>query len=262
MSVLIEVIKLFSIRIGVDIMNNDEIRLQFLQRLYDRFYDGNRSEYPNTDEIIQQSGLDSLDSDSVHANVDHLAKSGYIDGVGALGTAYPVSVRLESFGIDFVEGHNEELLNFHNKIRFRILSVLYELNFGGQLGSYIGVDENFINSLELEDVSKDLIFGELVYLQKNGFIKGLSTSGVTYPKNIMIDTYGINVVESILNDSIKSIKESEVETGIKTELKEIENESDRTTKSQKFKSFIQRHETSIAKIVTELIKAWISSGSI
>lgn len=241
-------------------MNNDEIRLKFLETLYARFYSGNRFEYPETDEIISESELNSLDKDMVHANVDYLAKSGYLDGVGSLGFAYPVSVKLESLGIDFVEGHDNELLELHNKIRFRILTNLYEQNFAGQLGKYIGVSDDFIDSLELEGISNDLIFGELVYLEQNGFIKGISSSGVTYPRNVMIDTYGIDTVENIIENSLENISDSNIDDEIKNEITEIKNESNKTTKSQKFKNLLQKHESSIAQIVTELIKAWISSG--
>ncbi len=244
-------------------VNNEEIRYTFLQTLYDRFYTDKPNDYVSTEELIKDAGLSNEDRNTVEANIVYLKNDYYIEGVGQLGSAITLSVKLNSSGLDFVEDRNQAMADYHGKLRFKVLSALYEFHFGGNIG-------RFTSSLELaEQLSsgeeeKKQILADIIYLGDRGYINPQYTSGTYYPRWISIQNSGIDVVDSIFQQSIEDLETAEIESSAQNEIEEIKNETDKKTKSEKFRDFLSRHERSATTIIVESINAainsWLSSG--
>lgn len=58
-------------------MNNEEICSEFLQEMYDRYYDDKPNEYLSTEEIIQNVELSDEDRNTVNAPIDYLKIIGH-----------------------------------------------------------------------------------------------------------------------------------------------------------------------------------------
>ena len=74
---------------------------------------------------------------------------------------------------------NSKIVN-HQEIRFQILYYLYNKHYGGELHQPQGV-ENIIQETELKNVEKNIIYGDIVYLEQSGFIQGEYYIGFAYP---------------------------------------------------------------------------------
>ena len=103
-------------------MNNEEIRYAILKALYDRHYNGGAQQHVLTEEIIKDAKLENEDRNLVDANIDYLKKAFLVEGLTALGVAIPRELKIESSGIDYVETRNHEALEYHGRLRFKILA--------------------------------------------------------------------------------------------------------------------------------------------
>ena len=88
---------------------------------------------------------------------------------------------------------------------------------------------------------------------EKGYLHPQYASGTYYPRYINIENSGIDVVDSIFEQSIQDLEDVEIGTEAQTELEEIKNESDKKSKSEKFRSFLGRHENSATTIIVESI---------
>jgi len=244
-------------------VNNEEIRYRFLNTLYDRFYTDKPNAHISTEELIKDAGLSNEDRNAVEANIVYLKNDWYVEGVGQLGQAIPLSVKLNSSGIDFVEDRNQAMADYHGKLRFKILSALYEFHFGGNIGRFSSSLE-LAEQLSSTEEEKKQILADIIYLGDRGYINPHYASGTYYPRWISIQNSGIDVVDSIFQQSFEDLEAAEIESSVQHEIEEIKNEPDKKTKSEKFRDFLGRHERSATTIIVESIKtiinSWLSSG--
>jgi hypothetical protein len=61
----------------------------------------------------------------------------------------------------------------HQEIRFHILYYLYNKHYSGELG-HPQVVENIIAETELKNIEKNIVYGDIVYLEQSSFIRGES----------------------------------------------------------------------------------------
>lgn len=91
-------------------MNHQEIRFRILHTLYQKYYGGQPTDHLNIDTVIRESEL-GVDADVAFAEIIYLRNSGHIDGIGTLGKAYSLHIKITNYGIDAVESIAERALN-------------------------------------------------------------------------------------------------------------------------------------------------------
>jgi hypothetical protein len=65
----------------------------------------------------------------------------------------------------------------HQEIRFHILYYLYNKHYSGELG-HPQVVENIIAETELKNIEKNIVYGDIVYLEQSSFIRGRVYAGI------------------------------------------------------------------------------------
>lgn len=224
--------------------------------LYKRFYEGDYGCSIVTDEIIEECGL-RIAENSLQAHIIELEKRGCIRGYHDLSANYPINIGIDALGISFVERHNQEFAKQHGTLRFRILSLLYDVNFGGHAGDWINVDSELSADLGLTDADNNLLHGELIYLEWSGFIEGTDLRSVTeWHDGIRIDSSGIQLVESIIEDSLQQVTSSSLDQNIKDDAEKISRESDRSTRIEKFRDLVAEN-SEVIELVANVIRAAI-----
>jgi len=187
----------------------------------------------------------------------------YIHYDPRLGSAIPLSIKLNSSGLDFVEDRNQSMADYHGKLRFKVLSALYEFHFGGNIGKFTSSLE-LAEKLSSGEEEKKQILADIIYLGDRGYINPQYASGTYYPRWVSIQNSGIDVVDGIFEQSFEDLQAAEIESSAQKEIEEIKNEPDKKTKSERFRDFLSRHERSATTIIAESIKAainsWLSSG--
>jgi len=178
-------------------MNNDQMRYQILKTLYDRYYDVDPETHVETAEVIKEAGLESEEKNLVDGNIGYL-KGNYLEGLGhEPGSTIPLGMKINTSGIGFVEERNQEYREYHEKLRFKILANLYEYHYSGNAGKQ-SPTKPIADLLGDNENEKHHLLVETLYLGEHGFIRPLvQTSGVFYPRAIMIESYGIETVEGI-----------------------------------------------------------------
>ncbi len=217
-------------------VDNEEIRYRFLQTLYDRFYNDKPNEHVATEELIRDAGLSDEGRNAVNVNIDYLKNDWYVEGIGSLGQSIPLSVKLNSSGIDFVEDRNQTMADYHGKLRFKILSALYEFHFAGNVGRFTSSVE-IAEQLSSNNEEKKQILADIIYLGDKGYINPQYTSGTYYPRWISIQNSGIDVVDSIFQQSIEELEAVDIDSTAKNEIEEIKNEINKKTKSERFRDY-------------------------
>ena len=240
-------------------MKNEEIRLALLKVLYDKYFQGQIEGYFPTSQVINFAKLENEDQDIVLGNVDYIAKEGLVDGVRDVVTPYPINLTLQPYGIDYVESHYPETRDFHNNIRFRVLSILYGLHFGGHLGKSM---DTTMMAKELMQFGGtiDELYGDITYLERKGFIFGNYANGTSYPFDVKIQNPGIDLVDSIVEKSLEDLQQKELSPKIKSQIEEIQKQSDKKTKLEKFKDFMTDHQEETKSIVVDAVKEAIKLG--
>lgn len=84
-------------------MEHQEIRFRILHTLYQKHYSDQLGHAQQTDKVIEESGLSSINKPDVYGDVVYLKDKGLIKGQSALGYAYPPWITITSYGIDTVE---------------------------------------------------------------------------------------------------------------------------------------------------------------
>ncbi|MDF0682453.1 MAG: hypothetical protein P0116_15965 [Candidatus Nitrosocosmicus sp.] len=101
----------------------------------------------------------------------------------------------------------------HQEIRFRILLTLYNKHYSNMLG-HIHPTESVIEESELNDIDKNVIYGDIVYLEDSELIIGQGPIGSNHSLAIKITHKGIDYVDKAINEFIET-KLSEFEKLIK-----------------------------------------------
>jgi len=91
-------------------MSHQEIRFKILHTLYQKYYGGEPANYQPIDSVIAESDLEGVNLNVAHADVIYLRNSNLVEGIGALGQAHPVAIRITNYGIDTVESITEQAL--------------------------------------------------------------------------------------------------------------------------------------------------------
>jgi hypothetical protein len=73
----------------------------------------------------------------------------------------------------------------HAEIRFRILYILYQKYYSEQLG-HPQITENIIMEAGLNQINKNVLYGDIIYLENKGLIHGEFMLGHAYPPWIRI----------------------------------------------------------------------------
>ena len=87
----------------------------------------------------------------------------------------------------------------HQEIRFRILSTLYQKHYSEQLG-HPQDTEKIIQEAGLNNINKNDVNGDVVYLEDKRLITATKLLGHDYPPSISITSYGIDFVENVVNN--------------------------------------------------------------
>jgi len=238
-------------------MNNEEVRFKLLKSLYDRYYDGKIEDYHSTQEIIEEIGFEKAELNSVDGNVDYLVKDGYVEGIRD-NAPIPTFLKLEPYGIDFVEERSSELLEFHNKIRFQILAILHSLHFGGHIGKLMD-SKSMARELVQFGETENEILGDIAYLEKKEYIYGISGLGNEYPIQVKIENAGIDVVDSIAAISVNELEKADLDSQTKKKVSEIK-QADKKGKVEKLRELYDSNRKYAKGIIVETIKQAIIRG--
>lgn len=141
----------------------------------------------------------------------------------------------------------------HQEIRLRLLYNLYKKHYSDQLGHHQQTDK-VIEESGLSSVSKSDVYGDVVYLEDKGLIKGQSAFGHAHPLWIIITSYGIDTVENGVNIFIRNVDKIDVDAKIKTEIQTISKTEDGpSTRIMKVVTFLERHQALIS-LANEIAK--------
>lgn len=132
----------------------------------------------------------------------------------------------------------------HKEIRFYILFYLYHKHYSEELGRYHKV-ETIIEETPLKEIDKGVVYGDIVYLQDSGLVKGTRYSGDSYPPIVIITNIGIDYVDKIVNEFVE--KEE-------MEFEQIRNEKDPKTKAKKMFEIIKSNQSLITTFINFLSK--------
>jgi hypothetical protein len=238
-------------------MHNEDLRNRVLVQLYKKYYEDGFAYPIDTEEVLQDAGIPSENSNLAYTNVIYLEESSLIKGDKPLGKKYPKWISIKPNGIETVERKKKEFAILHNSIRFKILSNLYDYNFTDHEEHTIPVDINSTKSLGLNESYQNLVIGDINYLYDKGLIKGLRQIGVPYPYRVQITSKGIDAIESVINQSLISIAKSDTKEKARTE--EITNEPDKRSKLQKFRDFVSENSGWI-ELVANVVRASLTGG--
>ena len=233
-------------------VNHEEIRLKIWRTLYDKYFEGQIDTFQKTEDVIKESALDGEERNVIEGNLVYLDNDEYIHGITNLVDTYPRNMKISSIGIDFVEEHNSELQDFHNAIRFRVLAILHGLHFGGNIGKAMDTDM-MAKELSVFGGTVDDIRGDVNYLHSKGFIWGREVNGIQYPDQVMIQNPGIDVVDSIAEQSISGLEQANLDSETKAIVSEIK-QSDKKGRVEKLKELYDSNKQYTKEIIVETIK--------
>jgi hypothetical protein len=132
---------------------------------------------------------------------------------------------------NFFRSHRHVSILNHQEIRFRVLYALYQIYYGGKRYD-VQQTEHVIKQAGLAEVDKNDVYGDLVYLQRKKLIDTMQPLGMTFPMTMIINEKGIDAVESIMEQSISTLRQaddSETKKNLDTILEEV-SPSGRLTK--------------------------------
>jgi len=125
----------------------------------------------------------------------------------------------------------------HTEIRFRILLFLYEKYYSGKPMHYFSRD-TIIKESGLADEEKNLVLGDMLYITSKKLVNATRSIGDPYPTDMYITAQGIDVVHSVVDNSIEDILNSnDVDSEHKEKVKELSKEIP-TIKSQKLIDYL------------------------
>jgi hypothetical protein len=125
-----------------------------------------------------------------------------------------------------VENHRKALS--HQGIRFNILHALYQKHYGGQPG-HIQITDEIIREAGLNNIDKNLVIGDIIYLKDKHLINGTKTPlGDAYPRWMIITSSGIDFVDNVIARFIEGIENLQVSGQVKSHVKELAKESNIT----------------------------------
>lgn len=240
-------------------MNHAEIRHRILVYLYKRYYDGLFFDSLATEDVVEELEIPSDLERITYTNINYLDDKRLVHGTKVCGLSYPKWIRIDTYGLDEVEQKEPEYAKLHYEIRFRILSRLYEHNFGDHQESTVLVDIRLVRSLRLKDSDQNLVYGDIIYLYDKGLIEGYKQVGMAYPFRINITSYGIDIFESIMNRSLETIADTSSDAGVKTKVKDIIEEVDQKSKFEKFRDFVGENASWI-ELVANIARSWFTGG--
>jgi len=235
-------------------VNNEEIRYRLLKTLYDHHYDVEPDRLVETEEVLRTAGLENEEKNTIDANIVYLKNGYYVEGIGhAPGSAVPLSLKIISSGIDFVEDRNQEYREHHDHLRFKLLSGLYEFHFGGNTGRFAST-VSLVDEIAKNETEKHSLLVETLYLVDHGYVNPVQTSGVFYPRGMIIENYGIDTVDGIIEQSVEELESAEIDEDDKSKLQEIKSETDKKTKLEKFKKLLPEPSEITKPVIVETVK--------
>jgi len=234
-------------------MNNEEIRYRILKALYDRYYNVEPDRYVPFDDVIKEAELENEEKNSVDANIEYLKNDYYIEKLGRSSQTIAMALKLETSGIDFVEDRNSEYRDYHGKLRFKILSSLYEFFFEGNTGRFADTLE-LVNEVAENENEKKLLLAETLYLGDRGYIKPLRTTGYYYPPGTMIENRGIDVVDSIVEQSVEELENADIDEDTQIIVSKLKLEKNKKTRLEKFRKLLPAPGEVTKPIIVETIK--------
>ena len=116
----------------------------------------------------------------------------------------------------------------HQEIRFKILYNLYEKHYSEELGHHQQTDK-VIEESGLSKEDKNDVYGDVVYLENKGLIKGQSALGHAYPQWMIITSYGIDTVENAVDNFMKNIDSIDLKPQAKKDIKDISERKQSTS---------------------------------
>ena len=136
----------------------------------------------------------------------------------------------------------------HQQIRFNILYTLYQKHYSPELEQPQDT-EKIIQESGLENIDKNQVVGDIVYLEDKNLIKGMPLVGHVYSPWIKITSYGIDFVENVVDAFVEKIEGSDTNDEVKSRIKELSKETDN---SKKIKSIMEFAKTNTG-LLTDLL---------
>jgi preprotein translocase subunit Sec63 len=109
--------------------------------------------------------------------------------------------------------------------------------------------EKIIQESGLENIDKNQVVGDIVYLEDKNLIKGMPLVGHVYSPWIKITSYGIDFVENVVDAFVEKIEGSDTNDEVKSRIKELSKETDN---SKKIKSIMEFAKTNTG-LLTDLL---------
>lgn len=141
----------------------------------------------------------------------------------------------------------------HQEIRFTILHYLYDKHYSDQLGHPQAVDR-MIQETELNNVDKNIIYGDIIYLVDSGFVTSMAHPlGYAYPPWIKISNYGIDRIDNIISQIAQEIQ-ADKNNNISDKVKTITTEQNPKTKIEKIWAYVKSNPTFFTNTVEKILR--------
>jgi hypothetical protein len=114
--------------------------------------------------------------------------------------------------------------------------------------------EDIIKEAELEKIDREDVYGDVAYLDKKGLFKSINLVGMTYPKMITINTQGIDIIDSIIEQTIRELRKEHTDD-TRRNLEEILNESNPNDRIRKLFNYLKDRPDLFANTVEPIVSS-------
>jgi hypothetical protein len=145
----------------------------------------------------------------------------------------------------------------HAEIRFNILHYLYQKHYSNELGHKQRIDK-IIEGSGLQDIHRNAIYGDVIFLLNKGLIEGKHYLGDSYPNHVKITKNGIDQVEHIIYQIGYDIKNSGSIVQVKkTQFNEILKNEGPSSKIQAAFQYIKNNPELFTSIFDKVTRAFV-----
>jgi hypothetical protein len=142
------------------------------------------------------------------------------------------------------------------EIRFHILYFLYNKHTSQETGKYQSADD-IIEETGLKTVDRNMVDGEFVYLNNNGYLKAQrDTSDGGIPYSVVITKSGIDTAEKVAMQIIGTINNKYPEGNIHNEILPILNETAQSTKTKKIWDYVNSKPELFTNVRDQILRKY------
>ena len=149
----------------------------------------------------------------------------------------------------------------HQEIRFQILYYLYNKHYSGELGQP-QVVENIILQTDLKNIEKNIVYGDIVYLEQSTFIRGEYILGCAHPPWVTITSYGIDTVDNITNQIISNVSLERNYENVRNDIKTISKEPNTKKKIIGIWEYAKANPAFFSSIIEKVLRITLGGGGL